>query len=479
MPAFSGRDSDTIAAIATPPGPGGIGIVRVSGTLAPEILQRLFRPSKPVPHFESHLLYHGWIQPEKTPSPIDECLAVLMKAPKSYTRENVVEFQCHSGPAVTRRVLEAVVDAGARIAEPGEFTLRAFLNGRIDLTQAEAVLDLVSAQTDTERSQAAMQLKGTLSDRLSGIREKILYVLANIEVAIDFPEEDVELLKEHEISLLVRNEILKPVKSLLESYKNGRVLREGARVILAGRPNVGKSSIFNALLGAGRVIVSPVPGTTRDIIEEQVEILGIRTVLVDTAGIHDDTGDRIEILGMDLAREHLNEADLALAVFDLSEPPCPEDLQVIRSIPLNIPWIPVFNKEDLCGKGAENAKRVYEREFKNLSDCGNLLNSVTISAVTGTGLDRLRELIRATLIKGDPEHKERIPDFIPNLRQKKRLEYAAAAVSRGLDCLGKKYSPEFTAVEFHDALVHIDGILGLDTSSDLLDEIFGSFCLGK
>ncbi|HEX9270667.1 MAG TPA: tRNA uridine-5-carboxymethylaminomethyl(34) synthesis GTPase MnmE, partial [Candidatus Binatia bacterium] len=306
---------DTIAAIATPAGEGGVGIVRVSGPDAERIAAALFvRAEGKNGRLKSHMLHYGTIRDPKSDKILDQVLLTIMRKPRSYSGEDVVEVHCHGGVFVVQRILGLVLAQGARDAEPGEFTKRAFLNGRLDLAQAEAVLDLIVARTEKGADLALSQIKGELSDWIGDLREQLLDILAQVEAAIDFPEEEIELLERP--SLIAKIDALREkINIITDTYEWGRLFREGAKVCICGRPNVGKSSLFNALLGEERVIVTPIPGTTRDVIEESINLDGLPVVLWDTAGIRDAT-DKVERIGVNLSREHLEKSEAVVVVLD-------------------------------------------------------------------------------------------------------------------------------------------------------------------
>ena len=313
---------DTIASIATPIGAGGIGIIKISGPEAWAIGRRLFDQSAFLETIQSHHLYHGHIVDSKTEKTVDEVLVSFMRAPSTYTREDVVEINCHSGFAVLDRILGLVIRAGARLAEPGEFTRRAFLNGRIDLTQAEAVLDLINSKTRRSLDLASEHLRGGLQTIITELRGHLLDILAMLEAAIDFPDEDLEILAGEHLAVRFRQQVRDPISELLEHYEDGRILREGLAVIIAGKPNVGKSSLLNKLLRTNRALVTPVPGTTRDVIEESFSLRGIPLRLMDTAGLR-QAEELVEKLGMEFTRERLAQADLVLFLLDRSTPLAP------------------------------------------------------------------------------------------------------------------------------------------------------------
>lgn len=467
------HEDDTIAAIATPVGKGGIGIIRTSGPLSRDIFRSVFKPSTPIKDIKSHHLYYGWVTVPETGEIIDEALTVLMKAPKSYTREDVLEIQCHSGSAILRRILELMLSHGARLAEPGEFTKRAFLKGRIDLAQAEAILDLINAQTSIQGQMAIGQLRGNFSFELEKIRSSILSALAQVEAAIDFPEEDIEIMRPEELKNFLSINAANPLKRLLDTHNRGRILRDGARVVLVGRPNVGKSSIFNAFLGTCRVIVSPIPGTTRDTIEESIDLEGLNITLIDTAGLNPDSSNPIENLGINLARREIEKADHILAVFDLSDHLKVGDQYILESLPREKNITIVFNKMDISFFPDQiiNAVRVMVEK----KDVG----VVRVSAQTGEGMEDIKREIIKGLLNNQEMFNENLPGFVPNLRQKGEIEEVIKSITASLEGIEEKRPPEFIAFDLTSALSSMDRILGTQADYGLLDQIFSQFCIGK
>ncbi|MBI2534460.1 MAG: tRNA uridine-5-carboxymethylaminomethyl(34) synthesis GTPase MnmE [Deltaproteobacteria bacterium] len=456
-------EQDTIAAIATPSGEGAVAIVRVSGPDAERIATSVFvRAQGKNGKLASHRLYHGQIQDPRSNKFLDEVLLVVMRKPRSYTGEDIVEVHCHGGTLVVRRVLELMLSQGARHAERGEFTKRAFLNGRLDLAQAEAVLDLIDARTDKGVELALDQVGGGLSKWMRELREELLAILVQIEAAIDFPEEQIELLQRQE--LIVRIDDLRhKISDILTSYEWGRLFREGAKVCICGRPNVGKSSLLNALLGEDRVIVTDVPGTTRDVIEESINLDGLPVVLWDTAGIG-ETDDRIEQIGVNLSRRYLEKSDAALVVLDGSESFAPADLALLESLNGKNALI-VINKSDLS-QGLDVA------ELKNR---GFLQSMAFVSAKTGSGIDGLKAQLR-NLIAGCAEEP---PVVLTNIRHKAALARSDKALSDASVTLAKKCPPELVAVELSEAREALEEIIGLINNDDILESIFKNFCLGK
>ncbi len=471
------REEDTIAAIATPMGSGGIGIVRVSGPLSTQLFRSIFRPARPVRDIQSHRLYYGWVFDPHTDMVVDEVLAVLMKAPHSYTREDVLEIQCHSGPAVLRRILEIVIAGDVRLAEPGEFTKRAFLNGRIDLTQAEAVLDLSLACGDAAGQMAIRQLQGQFSSRIHGIRDALKEAMATLEVAIDYPDEDLEIISESRLKELLITRGRDPLMGLIHAFERGRIYREGAEVLIIGRPNVGKSSLLNALACEDRAIVTSIPGTTRDIIEADIEIEGIVVRLIDTAGIRSDP-DLIEAIGIERIRKKARCAQAVLWVLDLSRPLSTEDLGVLEALGDHIKKekiLIVFNKIDKVPSWEPLARERVREICKCLSEMRDS-TWIGISALTGEGLSTLSVTMLDRLSEGNLKEP---PNLIPNLRQKECLETCLKAVDRAIDGLCHEVSPELISIDLRDAMSALGTITGDDITDEVLDHIFSHFCLGK
>jgi len=456
---------DTIAAIATPIGSGGIGIIKISGTEAWAIGNHLFHPVESRKHIESHYLYHGHIIDPQTAEAVDEVLTSFMRGPSTYTREDVVEINCHSGLAALDRILELVVRAGARLAGPGEFTRRAFLNGRIDLTQAEAILDLVNSKTRRSLHLANEHLRGGLQNIIIELRGYLLDIMAMIEAAIDFPDEDVEILQGEDLAARLRMHVRDPIVALLEHFEDGRILREGLSVIIAGKPNVGKSSLLNNLLRLNRALVTPIPGTTRDVIEESYSLRGIPLRLADTAGLR-QVDDLVEKLGMEYTRERLAQADVILFMLDRSGPLTSEDLQIYRDLETKTRLL-VLNKIDLDP----------HRDFAAISDRFPGERIVEISALHGDGMEHLKDAIFNTILGGRLDTETSV--VAPNVRHKLCLERSLAALDRAVELVADGCSAELIALELQESLAHLGEIIGLTTTEDLLDQIFSQFCIGK
>jgi tRNA modification GTPase len=454
---------DTIAAIATPAGEGGVGIVRVSGPDAERIAAALFvRAEGKNGRLKSHMLHYGTIRDPKSDKILDQVLLTIMRKPRSYSGEDVVEVHCHGGVFVVQRILGLVLAQGARHAEPGEFTKRAFLNGRLDLAQAEAVLDLIVARTEKGADLALSQIKGELSDWIGDLREQLLDILAQVEAAIDFPEEEIELLERP--ALIAKIDALREkITIIIDTYEWGRLFREGARVCICGRPNVGKSSLFNALLGEERVIVTPIPGTTRDVIEESINLDGLPVVLWDTAGIRDAT-DKVERIGVNLSREHLEKSEAVVVVLDGSVSLADEDRIFLSSTTKKMGLIAI-NKIDLEQKVDRDQLRRIVGDKK----------IVTVSASQGHGIQELRKSLRELILHTDME-----PSFVlTNLRHKSALLCGEQALADAGLALYETQPPELVAVALQQARQSLEEVVGVIHKDDVLELIFSKFCIGK
>lgn len=451
---------DTIAAISTPPGEGGIGIVRVSGIDAEKIGLQLFRFKKG-DSFRSHFLHYGLLQ-DQHGNRIDEAMAVLMRKPASYTCEDILELHCHGGLLVTEQVLQTVLASGARLAEPGEFTRRAFLNGRIDLLQAEAVIDTIQAKTVDSLRLAQNQSSGTVSAYFSEIADRLTKLLATVEAYIDFPDEEIGINLEYDTSQEL-SAIIAMLQQLLAGFDAGYLLREGVSIVIAGRPNVGKSSLLNRLLSENRAIVTDIPGTTRDLIEEGLNINGLPVRLVDTAGIR-QTEDIVEQDGVQRAIKKATEADLALFVLDASSGFLPEDQFAFDALG-DVKTLLVLNKSDLP-------------PALRLSSPLDKLPQVTISANTGFGLDNLRHAISSTFLADSLDARSN-PVTISRVRHRDAVQSAIANLKQAEAALNSKLGLEFVAIELREAVFAMGQVTGITTAEDVLDMIFSSFCIGK
>ena len=457
----------TIAAIATPAGPGGIGVIRISGDQALPILNKLFTPIRHHAKIDSHRLLHGWIKNPESRTPVDEVLAVYMAAPRTYTREDVVEIHCHGSYLVLESVLELVLAAGAQHAAPGEFTKRAFLNGRIDLTKAEAVAELLEAKTRQGMQIAVNQLHGRLHERLETIRDLLVGIRAIFEVAIDFPEDDVDIINPDDLTTRLREKVELPLEELIANAEQGRIYRDGISVVILGRPNVGKSSLLNSLLKEERAIVTSVPGTTRDTIEEYLDIKGIPVRIIDTAGIREQA-DEIEEIGIKRARAKLADADLVLLLVDASQPFTGDDTALFAGIAPK-PVILVANKMDIADH--DQALAAVATSFPGITP-------VPLSAKTETGIDRLEEAIFNTVAH---QHDDKDPAHacVPNLRHKKALRMALSSCRQVIEGLDDNLPADLITVDLQATLDHLGDIIGETTTEDVLDMIFERFCIGK
>ncbi len=463
---------DTIAAISTPLGEGGIGIVRLSGKDAIQIADRLFRSpkGKTLSNIPSHRIIYGFIKDPSIGETVDEVLVSVMRSPNTYTKEDIVEINCHGGMFPLRKALELAIKEGARIAEPGEFTRRAFLNGRLDLSEAEAVLDLIRAKTDESRRIALEQLKGRLSEKIINLRDRLTGQCALIEAYIDFPEEDIEFDSKNAMIESIET-ILSELASLLKSYDEGRFFREGLGVAIVGKPNVGKSSLLNALLQKDRAIVTEMPGTTRDIIEECLNINGLPLRIIDTAGIR-EAHDMAEMEGVKRSLRAIEDADLVIVVIDGSEPIKNEDFEVLGKVK-DKNTIVTINKSDLIS--AELRKyRSAEVTALLLSYSPRLIN---ISATRGDGLDKLRQVIFDSCLKDWKEQREGI--IVTNLRHKIAIRSAHDSLQNALKAMDTEQPVEIIALELRDALDRLGEIVGAVTTDDILNRIFSDFCIGK
>lgn len=458
-------DTDTIASVATAIAASGIGIIRMSGDEAVEIADRVFRgkSGKSLKDYPSHTIHYGYMMDEG--EVIDEVLVMLMKAPNSYTREDTVEIDCHGGVLVMQKILETVIRHGARPAEPGEFTKRAFLNGRIDLTQAESVIDIINSKNDFALKSSVRQLRGAVLNKIRELRKKIIHETAFIESAVDDPEHyslDGYPERLQEVVLDLKNEI----QYLINTADQGRVMKEGIHTVIAGKPNVGKSSLLNLLAGSDRAIVTDIAGTTRDVLEEQVTLNGIMLNVTDTAGIH-ETEDRIEQIGVDKAKEYLEKADLVLYVVDSSQEITKEDCDIARMIQ-NKNVIILLNKSDL-------EQRVEKESLKKLMNISD--HVVQISAKEGEGMKELSELIQKIFFSGSIMCDESL--VITNVRHKNALIRTLQSLQLVLESIQNQMPEDFYSIDLMNAYQSLGTIIGESVEDDLADEIFSKFCMGK
>jgi len=471
------NSDDTIAAVSTPAGEGGIGIVRLSGKKALVIADRIFlsKDNRNPSEFKTYTVHYGHIArrtcKKDNPGPtrydiIDEVLLTVMRAPRSYTKEDVVEINSHGGIVPLKKILDLTLKMGARLAQPGEFTMRAFLNGRIDLTQAEAVLDIIRSKTENSMKIAVGQLEGKLSKEISGLKEGVLDVVSEVEAAIDFSEEEIEVSALGVLRKKLEN-IYNGLVRLIDESQKGIIMKEGIMCVICGKPNAGKSSLMNAFLKRNRVIVTPIPGTTRDAIEEEISLNGTPLRLVDTAGIS-VSKNIVEKHGVRKSRSYIKNANLIIFMLDLSEKWSEMDSRILSSVK-NKNLILVGNK---CDKKTKLDLNKVKSIFKKSE-------IVKISVLKKVNLGELEERILQKIWGGEVPHPEGA--FVTNLRQKKSLENALLSLKRAMKhVLGEKHhSPELLASELKDALLHLDSVLGNNIEPDILGHIFSKFCVGK
>ncbi len=454
---------DTIAAIATPIGEGGIGIIRLSGKDAVDIAGRIFSPSgsKKLKDVLSHTITYGFIVDPSHGGKIDEVLVTVMRAPRTYTREDVVEINCHGGLLPLKAVLHLLLREGARIAEPGEFTRRAFLNGRIDLSQAEAVIDIIKARTDQAERLALAQLEGKLSRRITELQDRITTLCAYVEAQIDFPEDEIETARKDEVIETMRA-VGKELLYLSAGYEAGRFFRDGVATAIVGKPNVGKSSLLNALLEKDRAIVTEMPGTTRDVIEDTLNIEGLPLRIMDTAGIR-ETHNLAEAEGVKRSLKAIEGADIVIAVLDSSLPVDKADEELLRAVAYKR-TIVLINKCDI--------------RSPDFSVPDGLTNVVEASALSGEGIKELKDMIYCVCISSGVRGETEGP-LITNIRHKHSLDRAAQALAEAVNVLEKDIPIEIVAMYVREALDWMGSIIGIFTTDDILNKIFSEFCVGK
>ena len=452
---------DTIAAISTPKGEGGIAIIRISGDKSFEILEKIFKRQNPNSDLGFCKLNYGFIKDGK--KMIDEVMVVRLKAPKTYTCEDIVEINCHGGVVVSQKILELVLKNGARHAEKGEFTKRAFMNGRIDLSQAEAVMDIIHGKTEKSVSLSLDQLRGDLRDKVNSFKKALLDITAHVNVVLDYPEEGIDDPLPKDLRDNLEN-VYEEANRLIESYDKGKKIKEGIKTVIVGKPNVGKSTLLNSLLREERAIVTHVAGTTRDVIEEVINIKGIPLVLVDTAGIR-QTDDIVENIGVTKSKEFIEKADLVLLVLDASKELEKEDREVIEKIKENSKKaIVLLNKIDL-------AKKIDLKEF-------NLENVVEISAKDNIGIEDMEEKIYSFITSEKVEDSsEKL--VITNIRHKTALEKTKEAIKNIFETIDAGLPMDLISVDLKEALDSLSEITGEISSEDILDHVFGNFCVGK
>lgn len=450
------QPGETIAAVATPPGEGGVAIIRISGNTALDVAEKVF--SGPVRNFQSHSAHYGHIR-NAAGEHIDDVLILPMLGKRSYTGEDTVEIHCHGGSLITRRVLETVLQAGARAARPGEFTFRAYINGKLDLAQAEAVQELISAKNEHALDAAEKHLKGSLSQKISGFQTQLTTVAAILEAWVDFPEEGLEFATMDEICNQLET-INIEMEKLVATFHDGKIVHDGISLCLVGCPNVGKSSLMNALLDKERAIVSPIPGTTRDTLEDHLRLNGLNLRLIDTAGIR-DSEEVIEQIGIRRTKEAMGQADLILLVLDASQPLQQQDYHLITQVP-PLKTIVAWNKTDLPHNGLPVLQ---------------IPHVVNISAKEKTGLDQLRTKIDSVIWQNGPPARDEV--LITNLRHKEALTNAINASRTVINGLQNGASPEFLTIDMRLCLTELGKIIGVNITEDILSAIFSKFCIGK
>ena len=454
---------DTIAAIATAMSSAGIGIVRISGREAIEIIQKIFRGKKEKNFAEekTYTIHYGYIADGE--ESIDEVLVMLMKAPHSYTGEDTVEIDCHGGIYVVKKIMETVIKYGARPAEPGEFTKRAFLNGKMDLSQAEAVIDIIDSKNEYALKSSVSQLKGSVQKKIGEIREEILYHTAFIETALDDPEH-ISVDGYGETLKKVVDNLLEEIRRLLISADNGRIIKEGIKTVIVGKPNAGKSSLLNVLVGEERAIVTDIEGTTRDVLEENIQLQGVSLNIMDTAGIR-ETKDVVEKIGVDKAKNHANEADLIIYVADASRPLDDNDEEIIEMI-RDKQAIVLLNKSDL--DMVVTKEELQEKLNKPM---------IVISAKEEQGIKELEETLKEMFFHGDISFNDEV--YITNIRHKTALQDAAESLEKVLISIENGMPEDFYSIDLLDAYESLGSITGETIGEDLVNEIFSKFCMGK
>lgn len=456
--------TDTIAAISSAAGNSGIGIIRVSGDEAIEVVDKIFRPAnknKKLANVESHTVHYGHIMDgDKT---LDQVLVIVMKNPHSYTGEDTVEIDCHGGMLILKKVLDLVLKNGARTAEPGEFTKRAFLNGRIDLSQAEAVMDLINSKNDFALNSSIEQLKGGVSDAIKDIRKDIIYHIAYIESALDDPEHISLDGYDEEITEML-NENINKISKLVNSFDNGRIMKEGIKTVILGKPNAGKSSLLNLMLGEDRAIVTDIEGTTRDTLEENINFNGLSLKIIDTAGIR-DTEDLVERIGVNKAKEIAKEGDLIIYVVDGSRELDDNDREIIKLIN-DKQAIILVNKSDMDTViNIDDLKKDSNRDV------------ILFSAKNGEGMEQLEEEIRNMFYSGKVTYNDQV--YITNARHKEALENALESLKQVKNSVDSGMPEDFYSIDLMDAYTDLGLIIGESVEDDLVNEIFSKFCMGK
>lgn len=467
---------DTIAAISTGMSNSGIGIVRISGEGAFQVIDRIYKGKDKLSEADSHTIHYGFIKNGE--DTVDEVLVSIMREPRTFTGEDTVEINCHGGVFVEKRVLETVIQNGARPAEPGEFTKRAFLNGKMDLSQAEAVIDIINSKNEYALQSSVSQLKGSLKKKIENIRKKIIYHTAFIETALDDPEH-ISVDGYGEQLKIVIDEILLDLKKLICSSENGRIIKEGIQTVILGKPNAGKSSLLNVLSGRERAIVTDIEGTTRDILEEQIQIQGLNLNIIDTAGIR-ETDDRIEKIGVEKAKDYAQNADLIIYVADASRSLDENDEQIIDLI-YGKKAIILLNKSDLDivitkEKMQNYLDKRYEK-YKNEGNYSKKIPMIDISAKEEQGIQKFEDTLKSMFLKGDISFNDEV--YITNMRQKAALQEAYKSLEKVEESILNNMPEDFYSIDLMDAYEALGSITGETIGEDLVNEIFSKFCMGK
>lgn len=458
------KEFDTIAAVATAVGEGSVSIIRVSGEEALKIAKKIFRGvrGKSIDDIKPYTMRYGSIIDSETNEKIDEVILSYMKGPKSFTAEDTIEINCHGGVIATKRVLDTVIKSGARLAEPGEFTKRAFLNGRIDLSQAEAVMDIINSKTEVSMKSALVQSEGKLSKEINELRNKLLEIIAHIEATVDYPEDDLEEVTSEKTELDVKL-VINEVNKLIESAEAGKIIRDGLSTVIVGKPNVGKSSLLNVLTRGNRAIVTDIPGTTRDIIEEYISLDGIPIRIIDTAGIR-ETEDVVEKIGVERSKEKIEEADLVILMLDASREIAEEDIEIIKYIK-NKKYIVLLNKQDLPNAINQNDLQELNQEY-----------IIPISTKDELGIDEIKNAIKELFFKGKINSSE---VMVTNIRHKEALYRAKECLESTLGALKDTMAIDLASIDIRNAWSALGQINGETVEEDLIDKIFSEFCLGK
>ncbi len=457
-------NEDTITAISTPHGNGGIGIIRLSGDKSFEIAAKIFRGNKEFGQIKNHTISYGKIVDPKTGELLDEVLLSKMVKPNTFTREDVVELNCHGGTVVLKNIIELLIREGARLAEPGEFTKRAFLNGRIDLSQAEAVIDLINAKTNESSKAAVGQLEGKLSVRLKAARGKLVELLAHIEVTVDYPEHDIEEITGQMISSEIKA-VKEKLVNIIDGFEKGRIIREGINAVIVGRPNVGKSSLLNELTGKNRAIVTDIPGTTRDIIEDYINLNGVPVRIIDTAGIR-ETEDVVEKIGVEKTHREVESADLIIMMIDVDQGIIEEDVEILNKIQ-DKKAIIILNKIDLA---TEEAVKDIERRLENKK-------VIRMSLKEEIGTVELGKAVIELFVKGEVSLNSEV--LITNIRHKNLIDKAIQSIDFAMGAYESGMPLDMITIDIVNAAQYLGEITGESVSEDVMHEIFSRFCLGK